>query len=174
MKAHSKLPRPIRFMWNLRKQQLIQLGIGRMRLDHRFNQGADEIFQRRPRMFDQRALNHPVYLANMPLVQRNRNCTLVGKVLVDRADANAGDLGESITDEEARRRYSAVSGSVEETEAHVALWRAIREGRLGAVTDHVQRILGRAPIGLDQWITENIPAFLDAATLTATHPPGQP
>jgi uncharacterized protein YbjT (DUF2867 family) len=81
---------------------------------------------------------------------------------------------QSITDEEARRRYSAVSGSVEETEAHVALWRAIREGRLGAVTDHVQRILGRAPIGLDQWITENIPAFLDAATLTATHPPGQP
>src|SRR6202008_2941200 len=28
--------------------------------------------------------------------------------------------------EEARRRYSVISGSVEETEAHVALWRAIR------------------------------------------------
>jgi uncharacterized protein YbjT (DUF2867 family) len=78
-----------------------------------------------------------------------------------------------ISDEEARRRYSAVSESAEETEAHVALWRAIREGRLAAVTDKVQRILGRAPIGLDQWITENITAFLDAATLTATHPPDQ-
>jgi uncharacterized protein YbjT (DUF2867 family) len=79
-----------------------------------------------------------------------------------------------ISDEEARRRYSAVSGSVEETEAHVALWRAIREGRLAAVTDKVQQILGRAPIGLDQWIAENITAFLDAATLTAKHPPGLP
>jgi uncharacterized protein YbjT (DUF2867 family) len=80
---------------------------------------------------------------------------------------------QSITDEEARRRYSAVSGSVEETEAHVALWRAIREGRLAAVTGHVQRILDRAPIGLDQWIAENITAFLDEATLPAKHPPGQ-
>jgi uncharacterized protein YbjT (DUF2867 family) len=88
-------------------------------------------------------------------------------------------IGKSVTflpisDEEARRRYSAVSGSVEETEAHVALWRAIREGRLAAVTDKVQQILGRAPIGLDQWIAENITAFLDAATLTAKHPPGLP
>jgi hypothetical protein len=81
---------------------------------------------------------------------------------------------QSITDEEARRRYSAVSRSVEETETQVALWRAIREGRLAADTDHVQQVLGRVPIGLDQWIPENIPAFLDAATLTATHPPGQP
>ena len=81
---------------------------------------------------------------------------------------------QSITDEEARRRYSAVSGSVEETEAHVALWRAIREGRLAAVTNHVQQVLGRAPIGLNQWISENIAAFLEAATLTAKHPPGQP
>jgi uncharacterized protein YbjT (DUF2867 family) len=87
-------------------------------------------------------------------------------------------IGKSLTflpisDEEARRRYSAVSGSVEETEAHVALWRAIREGRLATVTDHVQRILGRAPIGLEQWINENITAFLDSATLPAKHPPGQ-
>jgi hypothetical protein len=74
----------------------------------------------------------------------------------------------------AARRYSVVSGSVEETEAHVALWRAIREGRLASVTDQVEQILGRAAIGLDQWITENLTAFLDAATLTAKHPPGQP
>jgi uncharacterized protein YbjT (DUF2867 family) len=88
-------------------------------------------------------------------------------------------IGKSVTflpisDDEAHRRYSVVSGSVEETEAHVALWRAIREGRLAAVTDQVEQILGRAPIGLDQWITENITAFLDSPTLPAKHPPGQP
>jgi uncharacterized protein YbjT (DUF2867 family) len=65
----------------------------------------------------------------------------------------------SISDEEARQRYSPISGSEAETEAHVSLWRAIREGRLGAVTDTVERVLGRKPISLDQWLVENAAAF---------------
>jgi uncharacterized protein YbjT (DUF2867 family) len=68
---------------------------------------------------------------------------------------------EAITDEEARERYSRVSGSPEETEAHVALWRAIREGRLAATTDGVERVLGRKPIALRQWALENAGAFLN-------------
>jgi len=67
---------------------------------------------------------------------------------------------EAISDDEARKRYSRVSGSPEETEAHVALWRAIREGRLAAVTHDVERILGRKPIALTQWAAENANAFL--------------
>jgi len=66
---------------------------------------------------------------------------------------------QPISDEEARQRYSRISGSVEETEAHVTLWRAIREGRLARVTDNVERVLGRKPISLDQWLTENAGAF---------------
>ncbi len=66
---------------------------------------------------------------------------------------------QPISDEEARQRYSRISGSREETEAHVSLWRAIREGRLATVTDNVERVLGRKPIGLDQWLTENAGAF---------------
>jgi uncharacterized protein YbjT (DUF2867 family) len=66
---------------------------------------------------------------------------------------------QPISDEEARERYSRVSGSAEETEAHVSLWRAIREGRLATVTDNVERILGRKPIALDQWLMENAEAF---------------
>ena len=66
---------------------------------------------------------------------------------------------QPITDEEARQRYSTISASTEETEAHVSLWRAIREGRLAAVTDNVERILGRKPIKLNQWLTENTAAF---------------
>jgi uncharacterized protein YbjT (DUF2867 family) len=66
----------------------------------------------------------------------------------------------AITDEEARERYSKVSGSSEEIEAHVTLWRAIREGRLAAVTDEVERVLGRRPIALKQWAAENAAAFL--------------
>jgi uncharacterized protein YbjT (DUF2867 family) len=66
-----------------------------------------------------------------------------------------------ISDEEAGERYSKVSGSVEETEAHVALWRAIRGGRLGNVTHDVERILGRKPIRLTQWAAENAKSFLN-------------
>lgn len=64
-----------------------------------------------------------------------------------------------IPDEEARNRYARVSGSIEETEAHVALWRAIREGRLAATTDCVETILGRKPLSLPEWISENTQFF---------------
>jgi (4-alkanoyl-5-oxo-2,5-dihydrofuran-3-yl)methyl phosphate reductase len=64
---------------------------------------------------------------------------------------------QTISDEEAGERYSRVSGSPEETAAHVALWRAIRDGRLAATTDQVKQILGREPISLEQWASENAP-----------------
>ena len=66
---------------------------------------------------------------------------------------------QPISDKEARERYSRISGSAEETKAHVALWRAIRDGRLATVTDNVQRILSRKPIAIDQWLLENVEAF---------------
>jgi len=66
---------------------------------------------------------------------------------------------EAISDEEARERYGKISGSPEETEAHVTLWRAIRQGRLAAVTHDVERILGRRPISLSQWAKENAGSF---------------
>ena len=66
---------------------------------------------------------------------------------------------QPLSDEEARQRYSMVSSSTEETEAHVSLWRAIREGRLATVTATVERVLGRKPITLDQWLIENAVAF---------------
>lgn len=66
---------------------------------------------------------------------------------------------EAITDEEARRRYAATGASAEETEAHVALWQAIREDRLATLTDTVERILGRKPKTLDDWLAENAAAF---------------
>jgi uncharacterized protein YbjT (DUF2867 family) len=66
---------------------------------------------------------------------------------------------QAISDEEASRRFAATGESVEVTEAHAALWRAIREGRLAMVTEQVQRVLGRDPISLDTWAKENAAAF---------------
>lgn len=66
---------------------------------------------------------------------------------------------EAISDEEARERYAARCPSPAETEAHVALWRAMREGRLATVTNTVEQVLGRKPLTLDQWAIENAAAF---------------
>jgi len=66
---------------------------------------------------------------------------------------------QPVSDEEAGRRFSATGASPEEVAAHVELWRAIREGRVGATTNEVERILGRKPIALDQWLVENAPVF---------------
>ena len=66
---------------------------------------------------------------------------------------------QPISDEEARTRMRATGAPAAEVEAHVELWRAIREGQLGAVTDNVERILTRRPIGFDQWLQENAAAF---------------
>lgn len=68
-------------------------------------------------------------------------------------------LFQPISDEEAGKRYSQTGASPEDVGAHVALWRAIREGLLAKVTDKVECILGRKPINLDQWVMENVPAF---------------
>lgn len=67
---------------------------------------------------------------------------------------------QTISDEEAGEHYSRFSGSPQETEAHVALWRAIRQGRLAVTTDGVEQSLGRKPISLEQWVSENAYHFL--------------
>jgi uncharacterized protein YbjT (DUF2867 family) len=64
-----------------------------------------------------------------------------------------------ISDQEAGERYSKISKSTEETAAHVALWRAIREGRLAATTDEVEQTLGRQSISLEHWAAENASQF---------------
>jgi len=66
---------------------------------------------------------------------------------------------QTISDEEARQRYSATGASAPDIDAHVALWRAIREGRLATVTNNVECVLGRKPIALEQWVVENLAAF---------------
>lgn len=66
---------------------------------------------------------------------------------------------EAISDEEAARRFLATGASHEEVAAHVELWRAIREDRLATVTDGVARILGREPLPLQAWLTENLGAL---------------
>jgi uncharacterized protein YbjT (DUF2867 family) len=66
---------------------------------------------------------------------------------------------QRISDQEAGQRFSATGASEEEIQAHIELWRAIREGRLGTVTNTVERVLGRKPMTFDEWLQENGPAY---------------
>ncbi len=64
------------------------------------------------------------------------------------------------TSEEHGRQQQISSGAAEAVvEAHVSIFRAIREGRLAEVTDTVERVLDRKPITFDQWVRENASAF---------------
>jgi uncharacterized protein YbjT (DUF2867 family) len=76
---------------------------------------------------------------------------------------------QAISDEEAGERYSRFSGSAQETEAHVALWRAIREGLLATATDEVEQTLARKPVPLEQWASENAQHFLPEVESLSSH-----
>jgi uncharacterized protein YbjT (DUF2867 family) len=63
--------------------------------------------------------------------------------------------------EDEERRHMIENGDPAEIiTAHLSIYQAIREGRLAAVSDTVQEVLGRKPITFDQWATENAEAFL--------------
>jgi len=66
---------------------------------------------------------------------------------------------QAISDEEARQQQIAWGAPEALVRARLSIFRAIREGRLAAVTDTVERVLGRKPIAFDQWAIENAAGF---------------
>jgi len=66
---------------------------------------------------------------------------------------------EALTAEQERDRMIESGDPVPIIEAHISIYRAIRDGRLAAVTNNVERVLGRKPIAFDRWARENAAAF---------------
>jgi (4-alkanoyl-5-oxo-2,5-dihydrofuran-3-yl)methyl phosphate reductase len=66
---------------------------------------------------------------------------------------------QGISEEEARQQQIAWGASEPLIEARLSIFRAIRDGRLAAVTCTVERVLGREPIAFDQWVQESAAAF---------------
>jgi uncharacterized protein YbjT (DUF2867 family) len=66
---------------------------------------------------------------------------------------------EPISDDEERQKMVGRGDPTDIVAAHLSIYRAIREGRLAAVTDTVERVLGRKPITFDQWVQQNLAAF---------------
>jgi hypothetical protein len=44
-------------------------------------------------------------------------------------------------------------------EAHLSIYRAIRDQNLSKVLDTVERVLGRKPLSFDEWVKENVSLF---------------
>jgi len=66
---------------------------------------------------------------------------------------------EAISEEEERRRMAQWEGSSTIIDAHISIYRAIREGRLATATHEVERVLGRKPTCFDRWLQRNATAF---------------
>lgn len=65
---------------------------------------------------------------------------------------------ERITDEETGHHFARIEPPAM-VKAHLSIFRAIREGRLEAVTDSIERVLGRRPFTFDRWVEQNAGAF---------------
>jgi uncharacterized protein YbjT (DUF2867 family) len=66
---------------------------------------------------------------------------------------------EPTTEEEARTQMIANDDQPESVDYHLSIFRAIREGRMGIVTDTIRRVLGRPPLTFKHWVEENVRQF---------------
>jgi uncharacterized protein YbjT (DUF2867 family) len=66
---------------------------------------------------------------------------------------------EPISEDQVRLRMEQDGDSPADIEAHLSIYRAIREGCLAKPTNVVGQILGRKPITFDQWIEEHASVF---------------
>jgi (4-alkanoyl-5-oxo-2,5-dihydrofuran-3-yl)methyl phosphate reductase len=66
---------------------------------------------------------------------------------------------QSLADDDERRQQSAWGSPQPLIEARLSIFRAMRKGRLAAVTTNVATILGREPISFDEWAQQNADAF---------------
>jgi (4-alkanoyl-5-oxo-2,5-dihydrofuran-3-yl)methyl phosphate reductase len=66
---------------------------------------------------------------------------------------------EAMSEDEARAQQVAWGTPAPLVDARLSIFKAIREGRLAAVTDTVERVLGRRPIAFERWAEENAAAF---------------
>ena len=66
---------------------------------------------------------------------------------------------EAMTESVVREQMLAHGDPAAVVEAHVSIYRAIREGQLAEITDTVERVLRRKPHTFAEWVRENLEAF---------------
>jgi uncharacterized protein YbjT (DUF2867 family) len=66
---------------------------------------------------------------------------------------------QPISEEQERHQMIESGWPPEIVDAHVSIYRSIREGRLANVTDNVYRVIRQRPISFDRWAGENAAVF---------------
>jgi hypothetical protein len=66
---------------------------------------------------------------------------------------------EAVSDEYERRAMTKGGAPAAIIDAHISIYRSIREGRMAKVTDNVENVLRRKPLSFAQWVQENAAAF---------------
>jgi (4-alkanoyl-5-oxo-2,5-dihydrofuran-3-yl)methyl phosphate reductase len=66
---------------------------------------------------------------------------------------------QALADDDERRQQAAWGSPAPLIEARLSIFRAIREGKLAAVTENVASVLGREAISFDQWARQHAAAF---------------
>jgi (4-alkanoyl-5-oxo-2,5-dihydrofuran-3-yl)methyl phosphate reductase len=66
---------------------------------------------------------------------------------------------EAVSDEHERQKMAKGGALVAIIDAHISIYRSIREGRMARVTDNVENVLRRKPLSFAQWAQENPAAF---------------
>jgi uncharacterized protein YbjT (DUF2867 family) len=66
---------------------------------------------------------------------------------------------EAVSDEYERRAMTKGGAPAAIIDAHISIYRSIREGRMAKVTDTVENVLRRKPFSFAEWVQENAAAF---------------
>ena len=80
----------------MRHKQIVKLGICGVGVDHGVDQGAHEAFERYGGVLNERGFDHAVDLLDVALMERGEYGSLVGEVLIERADAYTGDFSNVV------------------------------------------------------------------------------
>src|ERR1700744_3251852 len=74
-------------------QQVRQLRVGGVGLDHALNQGGNERLKGRVFAFHDSALHYDIHLVDVPLMEGNKDRAFVGEILIYRPDTYSRGLG---------------------------------------------------------------------------------
>jgi len=66
---------------------------------------------------------------------------------------------EAVSEEYERQKMTTGGAPAAIIDAHISIYRSIREGRMARVTDNVENVLHRKPLSFAQWVQENAAAF---------------
>ena len=96
VKALREIYRSSRPVRHLSHEQFRKGWIDRVRLDHGLHDCAYQILERCSSMLHDNVLNHAVNLLDVTLVQRVKDRSPIRKILIERADAHAGNFSNPI------------------------------------------------------------------------------